>query len=106
MSNHPAAVYLWSRAEASAATWLGDHSTAQDVVLASTEFANPMVGVIDGRVVHGHIVATLHSAEKAALVNRFFAATTSRRRAHADPHGERRHPRRVRSAGARAGRAT
>jgi len=76
VSNHPAEVYLWSRSEATAAAWLGDHSTAQDVVLASTEFANPMVGVIDGRVVHGHIVATLHGIEKAALVKRFYAADT------------------------------
>ena len=42
-------------------------------MLASTEFANPLVGAIDGRVVHGHIVATLHSSEKQSLVRRFFA---------------------------------
>ena len=64
MLNEPAEVYLWSRPEAAAAAWLGDHSTVQDVVLASTEFANPLAGAIDGRVVHGHIVATLHSARK------------------------------------------
>jgi hypothetical protein len=77
MSNKPAEVYLWTRPEAAAAAWLGAHSTAQDVVLASTEFANPLVGDIDGRVVHGHIVATLHSDEKEALVKRFFAADTT-----------------------------
>ena len=29
--------------------------------------------MIDGRVVHGHIVATLHSDQKEALVHRFYA---------------------------------
>jgi len=46
-------------------------------VLASTEFANPLVGAIDGRVVHGHIVATLHSSDKETLVQRFFSADTA-----------------------------
>jgi hypothetical protein len=77
MLNRPADVYLWSRPEAAAAAWLGDHSTAQDVVLASTEFANPLVGAIDGRVVHGHIVATLHTDQKAAWVQRFYAEDAS-----------------------------
>ena len=72
--NKPAEVYLWSRPEATAARWLGEHSSASDVVLASTEYANPLAGTIDGRVVHGHIVATLHSSAKEALVHRFFAA--------------------------------
>jgi len=75
--NRPAEVYLWSRPEAAAARWLGDHSTALDTVLASTEYANPLAGAIDGRVVHGHIVATLHSTQKEALVQRFFGADTS-----------------------------
>jgi hypothetical protein len=77
MTNKPAEVYLWSRAEATAANWVSVHSTADDVVLASTEFANPLAGVIDGRVVHGHIVATLHSDEKSALVHEFFSSDTS-----------------------------
>ena len=77
VNNKPAEVYLWSNAEASAASWMSAHSTASDVVLASTDFANPLGGVIDGRVVHGHIVATLHSDEKAALVQTFFSADTS-----------------------------
>jgi hypothetical protein len=72
--NTPAEVYLWTRAESAAASWLGEHTTSTDVVLASTEFANPLVGSIDGRVVHGHIVATLRSDEKQALVQRFYAA--------------------------------
>jgi hypothetical protein len=72
--NQPAEVYLWTLSEADAGEWLGSHSTTQDVVLASTAFANPLVGVIDGRVVHGHIVATLDSPGKAALVSRFYAA--------------------------------
>jgi hypothetical protein len=72
--NRPAEVYLWSRPEAAAARWLGEHSTALDTVLASTEYANPLAGTIDGRVVHGHIVATLHSSQKSALVERFFSA--------------------------------
>ncbi|MCA1643947.1 MAG: hypothetical protein LC797_00275 [Chloroflexi bacterium] len=75
--NQPAQVYLWSRPEATAATWLGQHSTATDAVLASTEYANALAGAIDGRVVHGHIVATLHSTEKAGLVQRFFSAEAS-----------------------------
>jgi hypothetical protein len=75
--NRPAEVYLWSRPEAAAATWLGEHSTVSDVVLASTEFANPLAGAIDGRVVHGHIVATLHSPQKEALVHSFFGADAS-----------------------------
>lgn len=77
VADKPAEVYLWSRPEAEAASWLSTHSGAADVVLASTEFANPLAGVIDGRVVHGHIVATLNSDDKAALVARFFAAGTS-----------------------------
>ncbi len=77
MTNKPAEVYLWSRPEASAASWLAEHSGASDVVLASTEFANPLAGVIDGRVVHGHIVATLHSDAKAALVKAFYSTDTS-----------------------------
>ena len=48
----------------------------EDVVLASTEFANPLAGAIDGRVVHGHIVATLHSDQKAAWVKQFYAVDT------------------------------
>jgi asparagine N-glycosylation enzyme membrane subunit Stt3 len=75
--NRPAEVYLWSRPESTAATWLGQHSAVTDVVLASTEYANPMVGAIDGRVVHGHIVATLHSPLKEAQVHRFFSADAS-----------------------------
>ena len=77
LSNKPAEVYLWSRPEATAATWLGAHSTAADVVLASTEFANPLVGEIDGRVVHGHIVATLHSDAKKAQVKAFFSGAAA-----------------------------
>jgi hypothetical protein len=75
-TNKPAEVYLWTRPEAAAADWLARHTTAADVVLASTPFANPLVGVFDGRVVHGHIVATRDSAAKQALVARFFAADT------------------------------
>jgi hypothetical protein len=74
--NEPVEVYLWSRAEADAARWLGNVVSDTDVVLASTEFANPLVGAIDGRVVHGHIVATFDSDTKQALVQRFFAADT------------------------------
>src|SRR5205085_9280281 len=77
VSNKPAEVYLWTRPEAAAAAWLGAHGTAQYVVLASTEFANPLAGDIDGRVVHGHIVATLRSDQKEALVKRFFGADTT-----------------------------
>jgi len=76
--NDPTHVYLWSRAEASAATWIGEHSTSSDVVLASTDYGNPLAGTIDGRVVHGHIVATLDSPNKQALVRRFYAADTAR----------------------------
>jgi hypothetical protein len=76
-TNKPAEVYLWTHAEAQAADWLASHTTADDVVLASTPFANPLVGAFDGRVVHGHIVATRDSAAKQALVARFFAAETT-----------------------------
>jgi hypothetical protein len=74
MNNKPAEVYLWTRAEAQAADWLASHTTAEAVVLASTPFANPLVGAFDGRVVHGHVVATRDSAAKQALVERFFSA--------------------------------
>jgi hypothetical protein len=77
MSNKPAEVYLWSRPEAAAANWVSAHSTASDVVLAATEFANPLAGVIDGRVVHGHSVATFHDDEKDALAKTFFSADAS-----------------------------
>jgi hypothetical protein len=77
VTNKPAEVYLWSRVEATAATWISAYSTASDVVLASTDFANPLAGVIDGRVVHGHIVATLHTDEKSDMVKAFFSADAS-----------------------------
>jgi hypothetical protein len=75
--NTPADVYVWTRAEADAGAWLADHSSVQDVVLASTDFANPLAGEIDGRVVQGHTVATLHNDQKLALVQRFYAADTT-----------------------------
>jgi hypothetical protein len=75
--NAPAEVYLLTRWEAAAAGWLAEHASADDVVLASTEFANPLVGLFDGRVVHGHIVATRASETKQALVRRFFGADAS-----------------------------
>jgi hypothetical protein len=75
--NKPADVYVWTRAEADAGAWLADHSSAQDVVLASTDFANPLAGEIDGRVVQGHTVATLHNDQKLALLQRFYAAHTT-----------------------------
>jgi hypothetical protein len=78
VSNKPTEVYLWSRPEAAAAAWLGEHSGGEDVVLASTDFANPMVGSMDGRVVYGHLVASLRGKEKEALVQRFYAASTDR----------------------------
>jgi hypothetical protein len=68
---------VWTRGEAAAAEWLGDHSTAADVVMASTNFANPLAGDIDGRVVHGHIVATLRSDDKAAEVAAFYAPSAT-----------------------------
>lgn len=71
--NQPAEVYLWSRPEAAAAAWLGVNSTVQDVVMASTDFGNPLAGDIDGRVVLGHTVATLQSDQKARLVREFYA---------------------------------
>jgi hypothetical protein len=77
VTNKPAEVYLWSRPEAAAGAWLSTHSSADDVVLASTDFANPLAGVIDGRVVHGHIVATLHTDAKAALVQQFYGASST-----------------------------
>jgi hypothetical protein len=78
VSNKPTEVYLWSYAEAAAAAWLGEHSTAEDVVLASTDFANPMVSTIDGRVVYGHSVASLDAKRKEAEVQRFYAASDDR----------------------------
>jgi hypothetical protein len=78
--NRPAAVYLWTRPEAAAGAWLGEHTEAQDVLLGSIEFSNAAVGSMDGRVVVGHVVATLRSAEKEALVGRFFAATSPEER--------------------------
>ncbi|HEV7666148.1 MAG TPA: hypothetical protein VGQ62_21625 [Chloroflexota bacterium] len=77
LTNQPIEAYAWSRAEAEAGLWLGTHSSASDIVLASTPFANSLVGVFDGRVVHGHIVATLHTDAKAALVASFYGPTTS-----------------------------
>jgi hypothetical protein len=75
-TNRPSEVYPWTHAEADAGRWLGSHSDAHDVVMASTLYANALVGVIDGRVVHGHIVATRDSDQKAALVAHFYAADT------------------------------
>jgi len=76
VSNKPTEVYLWSYPEAAAAAWVGEHSTADDVVLASTDFANPMVSTIDGRVVYGHSVASLDAKRKEAMVQRFYAASS------------------------------
>jgi hypothetical protein len=81
MNNKPAEVYLWTHAEASSADWLSSNSSAADVVLASTDYSNALAGVIDGRVVQGHIVATLHSDAKSAMLDEFFSsgATTEQR---------------------------
>jgi hypothetical protein len=76
VSNKPTEVYLWSYPESAAAAWLGQNSTADDVVLASTDYANPMVSTIDGRVVYGHSVASLDAKRKEAMVQRFYAAST------------------------------
>jgi hypothetical protein len=76
VTNAPTNVYPWTRAEANAAAWLADHSSSDDVVLASTAFANPLVGGIDGRVVQGHEVATFDNRRKEDLVRAFYAADT------------------------------
>ncbi len=75
-SNHPSPVYLWTAQEQEAADWLAQHSASRDVVLSSIEAGNALVGTIPGRVVVGHIVATLHAREKEALARRFFASDT------------------------------
>jgi hypothetical protein len=75
--NAPVPVYLWSRAESEAAQWLAAHSGPDEIVLAATDFANPLVGVFDGRVVHGHPVATRDSVRKERLVERFYAPEAS-----------------------------
>lgn len=76
-TNRPAEVYLWTRAEATAANWLAEHSTDQDVVLSSLAFGNRLAGAIDGRVVVGHAVATRDFAHKVDMVARFYAPDTS-----------------------------
>ena len=48
-------------------------SQAGTTVLSSTAFGNPLAGDIDGRVVQGHLVATLHSEQKEMLVHDFYA---------------------------------
>jgi hypothetical protein len=75
--DRPTPVYLWTRAEAQAGAWLGNHSGADDVVLAATNFANPLAGDIDGRVFQGHNVATLDNRRKEQAVWRFYAADTT-----------------------------
>jgi hypothetical protein len=75
-ANVPSEVYLWSAPEAVAARWLAENSNASDVAMAATLYANPLVGAFDGRVVHGHIVATRESTRKEALVKRFYASDT------------------------------
>src|SRR5581483_7751956 len=75
-TNAPTNVYLWSRGEQAAADWLAAHSGADDVVLSSIETGNGLVGWIPGRVVVGHIVATLDASTKETLAKRFFAADT------------------------------
>jgi hypothetical protein len=75
--DRPTPVYLWTRAEADAAAWLGEHSGPEDVVLAATNFANPLAGDIDGRVVQGHNVATFGNRRKEQAVMRFYAAEAS-----------------------------
>lgn len=75
-TNAPVAVYAWTRAEAAAGQWFGANARATDVVLASEPFSNALVGVMDGRVVYGHPVATRESARKALLVKRFYERET------------------------------
>ena len=75
--DRPTPVYLWTRAEAQAGAWLGNHSGPDDVVLAATSFANPLAGDIDGRVFQGHNVATLDNRRKERAVWRFYAAGTT-----------------------------
>jgi hypothetical protein len=76
-TNRPSQVYAWSRAEQTAAEWLAARSTPSDVVLSSIESGNSLIGAISGRVVVGHIVATLHADQKEQLSKQFFSATSS-----------------------------
>lgn len=75
--NTPFEVYVWSKSEVEASQWLAAHSGPNDVVLTATKFAIPLAGVIHGRVVHAHPVATLDYTEKEALVKRFYSADAS-----------------------------
>ena len=55
-----------------AASWLADHSTPEDVVLASVDTGNFLAGQIPGRVVAGHGAGTLDAERKQELVSSFF----------------------------------
>lgn len=74
--NVPTPVHLLRPSEAAATEWLGLHATAADVVLASYEFSNALPGLMDGRVVYGHPVATLNARLKSAAVRRFYSEDT------------------------------
>jgi hypothetical protein len=58
--------------EASAFTWLRDHITAGDIVLASPRLGMFIPGQTGARVIYGHPFETLEAKKKKALVEAFY----------------------------------
>ncbi len=52
--------------------WLADVMEDEDVILASTETANYLAGIVPGRVYSAHFVATLRYTEKLPAMERFY----------------------------------
>jgi len=53
--------------------WLDEHTSARDVVMASTQMGNYIPTAAPCHVVAGHWDETVHPGKYLALVNRFFA---------------------------------
>jgi hypothetical protein len=75
MIQHPDLFH--SRAESEAVTWLAQKTTWDDVILASYEDGNWIVGQIGHRVVLGHWAETINAMEKADVVQAFYAGALS-----------------------------
>ena len=60
-----------------ALSWLGGHTTDRDVVLSDWHFGNALPVYAGARVLSGHPIETIDFQAKNALIDRYFAPSTS-----------------------------
>lgn len=76
-TNSPLPIYSIDRGSYAVGEWLGEHSTSEDVVLASFATGNVFGGMLPGRVVAGYEVATLRASEKQATIEAIYRGELS-----------------------------